>query len=70
MDKYVYCNILEMELVGTTQMQGFKEDRVIFQHDNDPNHIENYVVDWLFTQKFHFSWHPLQSSNLNPIEYL
>lgn len=70
MDKYVYRNILETELMGTIQMQGLEEDEVIFQHDNDPKHTAHYVVEWLRAQKFELIGHPPQSPDLNPIEHL
>ena len=43
MDKYVYCNILEMAFVDTIQMQ--EENQVILQHDSDPKHTTNYAID-------------------------
>lgn len=70
MDKYIYCNILKMELMGTIQMQGLEEDEVIFQHDNDPKHTAHYIVDWLRVQKFQPIGHLSQSPDLNPIEHL
>lgn len=70
MDRYIYREILETELMETIRMQGLEEESVIFQHDNDPKHTANYVVDWLLAQKFKLIWHPPQSPDLNPIEHL
>ena len=36
MDKYIYREVLEMELMNTIHMHDLKEENVIFQHDNDP----------------------------------
>jgi hypothetical protein len=33
-DKYIYCKILEIELTNIIHVQDFKEDNVIFQHNN------------------------------------
>jgi len=38
MDKYVYCEILEMELMNTIHMHDLGEENVIFQHNNHPKH--------------------------------
>ena len=70
MDKYVYRNILETELINTIHMNDLEEEDVIFQHDNDPKHSSLYVKDWLLAQKFQVIWHPPQSPDLNPIEHL
>jgi hypothetical protein len=47
MDKYVYCEILEMELISTIHMHDLKEENVIFQHNNNPKHSSKYIKDWL-----------------------
>ena len=39
-------------------MQSLEKNQVIFQHDNDPKHIANYVVDLFIAEKFHLIWHP------------
>lgn len=70
MDKFVYREILEMELMNTIYMHDLGEENVIFQHDNDPKHTSKYVTDWLLAQKFQLIWHPAQSPDLNPIEHL
>ena len=70
MDKYVYHEVLEMELMNTIYMHGLREAIVIFQHDKDPKHTSKYVTNWLLAWKFQLVWHPAQSLNLHPIEHL
>jgi len=47
MDKFVYREILEMELKNTIHMHDLGEENVIFQHDNDSKHTSRYVINWL-----------------------
>jgi hypothetical protein len=70
MDRYVYRDILETNFIDTIHIQSLEEESAIFQHDNDSKHSAHYVVDWLLAQKFQVIWHPLQLSDLNPIEHL
>jgi hypothetical protein len=70
MDKYVYCEILEMDLISTIHMHDLKEENVIFQHVNDSKHLSKYVKEWLLAQEFQIIWHMLQSPHFNPIEHL
>lgn len=64
-DRFVYSDILEIELIGTIYIQGL-EEIVIFQDDTNLEHSSHYVKDWLLVQKFQVIWHSLQSPNLNP----
>jgi len=43
MHRYIYQEILETVFIETIRMQGL-EEVIIFQHDNDPKHIANYVA--------------------------
>ena len=70
MDKHVYREILEMELMNTIHMHDLEKENIIFQHNNDPKHTSKYVKEWLLAQKFQLIWPPAQSPNLNPIEHL
>ena len=54
MNKYVYCEVLEMELMNTIHMNDLGEEDVIFQHDNDPKHTFKYVTNWWLAQKISF----------------
>jgi len=45
MDKYVYCEILDMEFMNTIHMHDLGEENVIFQHDNDHKHTSKYITD-------------------------
>jgi hypothetical protein len=47
MDKYVYCEILEMDLISTIHMHDLEEENVIFQHDNNSKYLSKYVKEWL-----------------------
>ena len=38
MDKYIYHEVLKMELMNIIHMHDLGEENVIFQHDNDPIH--------------------------------
>jgi hypothetical protein len=43
-DKYVYCEVLEMELMNTIHMHDLGEEDVIKQHDNDPKNTSKYIT--------------------------
>ena len=43
MDKYVYCEILGMELMNTIYMHDLGEENVMFQDDNNSNHTSKYI---------------------------
>jgi len=45
MNKYVYCEILEMEFMNTIHMHDLRKENVIFQHDNNPKHTSKYVTE-------------------------
>jgi hypothetical protein len=47
MDKYVYREILEMDLISTIHMHDLEEENVIFQHDNNSKYLSKYVKEWL-----------------------
>ena len=36
MDKHVYCEILEMQLMNTILVHDLREENIFFQHNNDP----------------------------------
>jgi hypothetical protein len=57
MDKYVYLEVLEMELMSTIHMHDSGKENVTFQHDNDPKHTSKYVTNWLLAQKFQLMLH-------------
>ena len=44
MDKYVYCEILEVELMNTILMHDLGEEDVIFQHDKNSKYTSKYVI--------------------------
>ena len=70
MDKHMYREILEMELMNTIYMHDLGEENVISQHNNHSKHTSKYVIEWLLAQKFQLIWHLAQSLDLNLIEYL
>ena len=57
MDKHMYREILEIELMNTIYMHDLGEENVIFQHNNHPKHTSKYVIEWLLAQKFQLIWH-------------
>ena len=44
MDKYIYREVLEMELMNTIHMHDLEEENVIFQHNNDPKHTSKWAI--------------------------
>jgi DDE superfamily endonuclease len=68
LDKELYQKILEDELFDTIKDYQLQEEKVIFQHDNDPKHTAQSVQQWLSSQKFSVMKWPAQSPDLNPIE--
>jgi hypothetical protein len=70
MDKYVYCEILEMDLISTIHMHDLEEENVIFEQNNDPKSSSKYVKEWLLAHEFQIIWHLPQLPDLNPIEHL
>ena len=47
MNKHVYCEILEMELMNTIHMHDLGEENIIFQYNNNPKYTSKYVKEWL-----------------------
>lgn len=58
MDKFVYREFIEMELMNTIRMHDLEEENVIFQHDTNLKHTFEYIKDWSLPQKFQLCCHP------------
>lgn len=69
MDRYVYRDILNNNLIQSADKMGLKK-RFIFQHDNDPKHTSGVVQQALVDMNVQVLPHPPQSPDLNPIEHL
>ena len=61
--------ILENFLCSTIQKYNLNPSRLIFQHDNDPNHMSKIMRKWLTSQLFQLLQWLAQSQDLNPIEH-
>lgn len=70
MDKDLYVEILEENLMGTLKDYGKTPATVIFMHDNDPKHTSHKARDWLKDHGFTVLLWPANSPDLNPIEHL
>jgi len=70
MDAALYCNILDDELKRTVEYYGMDEEKLIFQHDNDPKHTAHKTVEKLQELGYSTLFWPAQSPDLNPIEHL
>jgi hypothetical protein len=70
MTQDVYLEILKDDLMKTIEFYGYNEEKIIFQHDNDPKHKAERVQDWLKDQEFQVLDWPAQSPDLNPIEHM
>ena len=68
LDKELYQNILQGELVETLNDYCLDQNKVVFQHDNGPKHTAKGVQKWLSTQKFTVMKWPAQILDLNSIE--
>lgn len=68
LDKELYQAILEEDLNATIDWYKYKNEKVIFQHDNDPKHTAVSVSSYLKQQPYQVLDWPAQSPDLNPIE--
>ena len=70
MDKYLYVQILENELMGTLDEYGLNVNDIVFQQDNDPKYTSKLARNWLNDHGFDVMTWPAQSLDLNPIKHL
>lgn len=68
MDQRLYKEILENELADTIEYYELDEEKIIYQHDNDPKHTAKSVQEHLKEQEFQVMLWPAQSPDVNPIE--
>ena len=70
MDKNLYCQILEDDLLNTLEHYGLDSTRIIFQQDNDPKHTSKKAKQWF--QDYTIPLLPLKAQlpDLNPVEWL
>ena len=68
LDKTLYQNILEEDLMRSVEEYAIDKQEMIFQHDNDPKHTAGNIKEWLANQEFEVMKWPAQSPDLNPIE--
>jgi transposase len=68
LDKDLYLSILKEDLQATVDEYGVDQEKMIFQHDNDPKHTAGIVKEWLSNQPFEVIKWPAQSPDLSPIE--
>jgi transposase len=68
LDKDLYLSILHEDLRATMDEYRLDQDKMIFQHDNDPKHTASIVKEWLANQPFEVLKWPAQSPDINPIE--
>jgi transposase len=70
MDRHVYLQILQEDLLGSLDWYGVDKTKIVFQHDNDPKHTSNIVTAWLANEHIEVLDWPPQSPDLNPIEHV
>ncbi len=68
LDKTLYQNILEEDLMRTIEEYGIEKQKMIFQHDNDSKDTASSVKEWLSNQEFEVMKWLAQSPDLNSIE--
>jgi hypothetical protein len=47
LDRELYRQILDEDLLGTLSYYKINSDQIIFQHDNDPKHTAKLIQKWL-----------------------
>lgn len=66
-----YARALDGDLTNTLNYYNPCHEDFIFQHNNDPKHTAKITKNYLHDEKKHtvLPW-PIQSPDLNPIEYI
>ncbi|CAJ0943504.1 unnamed protein product [Ranitomeya imitator] len=66
----LYVSILQDELLCTLKYYGYEKDDMMFQQDNNMNHISKLANKWFNDNELEVLEWPPQSPDLNPIKYL